>query len=124
MAERRIHTRLLCSELVTIERRSAAGWFLPAIANLEDISLSGACLCSETAIRPGDPVVLCYADGELPGFVRYCVYRDLGYLIGIEFGYKCEWPIDFYRPEHLLNPETLRSRVPGPHDPQLKSPRG
>jgi hypothetical protein len=116
MDERRTHTRLLCSELVRIERRSAPGWNFPTIANLEDISLSGACLCSETTIRPGDPVVLCYADGELPAFVRYCVRAEMGYLIGIEFSYGCEWPVDFYHPEHLLDLESLRLQLPGSYN--------
>jgi hypothetical protein len=114
MNENRIHPRLLCSELVKVERLSASDESSPIMANLEDISRRGACVSIETAIEPGDHVLLCYADGELPGVVRYCTDRDLEYLIGIEFSYGCEWPADFYQPEHLLDPETLRSPLCSP----------
>src|SRR5690348_15455415 len=47
MDERRIEPRMLCAELVELRWRDKHGFERRDMANLEDISLSGACLQTE-----------------------------------------------------------------------------
>jgi hypothetical protein len=82
----------------------------PATALLEDISFSGACFSSDTAIKTGEPVTLHCQAGDLPGLVRYCFYRDDCYFAGIEFTYGCKWPSDF-EPAYLLASRSDSGRV-------------
>ena len=77
------------------------------MANLEDISLSGACIQTESAILRGATVSIRYGDGELVGTVRYCLYRDLGYFLGIQFSESSRWSQKHFRPRHLLDPRRL-----------------
>jgi hypothetical protein len=107
MNERRVDTRLLCAELVELNWKDKSARQHRRVVNLEDISLSGACLQSEMPILRGTEVTLLYGDGELVGSVCYCFYRDLGYFIGIEFGPGCRWSSKHFRPRHLLNPKRL-----------------
>jgi hypothetical protein len=78
-----------------------------SIANLEDISLSGACVHMDREIAPGTSVAINYGDGELLGAVRYCVYRDVGYFLGIELKESSRWSSQHYKPQHLLDPREL-----------------
>jgi hypothetical protein len=107
MQEKRSDTRLLCAELVEIVWQPESGKQRRSIANLEDISLSGACVQIEREIRPGTPVAINYGDGELLGTVRYCVFRDVGYFLGIELSDSSRWSSQHYKPEHLLDPREL-----------------
>lgn len=107
MSENRTENRLFCAELVETEWRDKTGRLRREIANLEDVSLSGACLQTEEPVMKGTSVVLRYGDGELVGVVRYCVYRDTGYFLGIEFSGGCKWSTKHFRPKHLLDPCTL-----------------
>ncbi|HEX4809996.1 MAG TPA: hypothetical protein VH325_13745 [Bryobacteraceae bacterium] len=107
MNERRVDTRLLCAELVEVNWKDKSARQRRRIANLEDISLTGACLQMELPITRGTGVSIRYGDGELVGSVRYCLYRDLGYFIGIEFAPGCKWSSKHFRPRHLLNPKQL-----------------
>jgi hypothetical protein len=107
MNERRVDTRLLCAELVELKWKDKSARHRRRVVNLEDISLSGACLQSEMPILRGTVVTLLYGDGELVGSVRYCFYRDFGYFIGIEFAPGCKWSSKHFRPRHLLDPKRL-----------------
>lgn len=107
MNERRVDTRLLCAELVELYWKDKSARQHRRVANLEDISLSGACLQSETPILRGTALTMRYGNGELVGTVRYCLFRDLGYFIGIEFAPGCKWSSKHFRPRHLLDPRRL-----------------
>lgn len=111
MNERRVETRLLCAELVEINWKDKSARQRRRVVNLEDISLSGACLQSEMPILRGTAVTIRYGDGELVGSVRYCLYRDLGYFLGIEFAPDCRWSTKHFRPRHLLDPKRLVDRA-------------
>lgn len=111
MNERRVDTRLLCAELVEVHWKDKSARQRRRIANLEDISLSGACIQLEIPLLRGTPVTIRYGDGQLVGSVRYCLYRDLGYFVGIEFAAGCKWSSKHFRPRHLLDPRQLMERA-------------
>lgn len=107
MKERRTETRLLCADLVEVEWKDKAGRKRRAVANLEDISKSGACLQLDVAIPLQTPVRIRYERGDLDGAVRYCVYREIGYFLGIEFQEGHKWNERAFRPLHLFDPRRL-----------------
>jgi hypothetical protein len=77
------------------------------MANLEDISGSGACLQLESAIPVHTQVTMTYGSGQLAGHVRYCVYREIGYFLGIKFADGVKWKRRQYRPQHLFDPRRM-----------------
>ena len=107
MQEKRTDTRLLCAELVELVWQHESGKERRTIANLEDISLCGACVQLEREVRPGTPVAINYGDGELVGTVRYCLNREFGYFLGIELNEGSRWSSRHYKPQHLLDPREL-----------------
>ena len=48
-----------------------------------------------------------YPNGELTGRVKYCVFREIGYFLGIEFEPGSRWSERHYRPQHMLDPRRL-----------------
>jgi hypothetical protein len=111
MRDRRIETRMLCADLVEIQWRDQTGRRRRAMANLEDISLSGACLQVERPIPLGCAVRLSYPSGELVGAVKYCVFRDIGYFLGVQFEPGTRWSPRSFRPQHLLDPRRMVARA-------------
>jgi len=107
LQEKRTENRLLCAELIELVWETESGRERRTVANLEDISLCGACVQLEREIRPGTPVAINYGDGELIGTVRYCLYREAGYFLGIELSEGCRWSSQHYKPQHLLDPREL-----------------
>src|SRR4051794_13603393 len=103
MQERRIDDRLLCAELVEVTWEESLRQ-QRRVANLEDISPSGLCLHMEKPIAIGTRVGVRYGRGEFVGSVRYCLFREIGYFLGIEFGESSRWSTEYFRPQHLLNP--------------------
>ncbi len=79
-----------------------------ATAILEDISESGsACLQSELPIPLGVEVRWTAPGQAFPGYVRYCVYREIGYFAGVEFDASFKWSKNAFQPDHLLDPQSL-----------------
>jgi hypothetical protein len=111
MRDRRIEPRMLCADLVEIQWRDQTGRRRRAMANLEDISLSGACLQVERPIPLGCGVRLAYPSGELAGAVKYCVFREIGYFLGVEFEPGTRWSPRSFRPQHLLDPRRMVTRA-------------
>jgi hypothetical protein len=119
MQERRLEPRLLCADLIDVWWVDAAGQTHKALANLEDISNSGVCLQVdspvpfETLLHIGHPKMI------FEGRVRYCVFRDTGYFVGVRFEPGFHWDRHRFRPKHLLDPRTLLARTrkskPRPH---------
>jgi hypothetical protein len=103
--------RLLCAELVEVRWKDKAGRLRRLVANLEDISRSGVCLQSETAV-PLDTAIIIRCEGlDYPGTVRYCLDRDESNFIGIAFDEGTQWSRLQYRPQHMLDPRELVLRA-------------
>lgn len=107
MFDRRIEPRMLCADMVDVQWKDNNGRARRGVANLEDISLSGACLQFDQPIPLQTEVRITYPKGELMGKVRYCVYREIGYFLGIEFEPGCKWSQRHFKPQHLLDPRRL-----------------
>jgi hypothetical protein len=122
MLDRRVEARLLCSDLVDVEWKDKTSRVRRCVANLEDISLSGACLQLDRPIPLGSPMRITYPKGELVGTVRYCVFREIGYFLGVEFEDGCRWSQRQFRPQHLLDPRKLVIRAVNRTVRQLGSP--
>ena len=116
MQNRRIESRLLCADLVDIDWRDQAGRLRRGVANLEDISQSGACLQVEKPVSLGSPLRIGYPGGVLLGRVKYCVYREIGYFLGVEFEPGQQWSRNDYRPQHMLDVRSLVDSAVSAHD--------
>ncbi len=79
-------------------------------ALLEDISKSGMCLQFEVPLAIGTHVQIHCPGDKLAGTVRYCVYREIGYFVGIELEASSKWSRQQFEPQHLLDLEELVSR--------------
>jgi hypothetical protein len=99
MNERRAEQRWMCSELVTVQLENEGQTM---VANLEDISPSGACLELEQAVPREAPLVMDCSNCRFRGRVKYCVLRQSGYQVGVHFT-ECKWSREKYAPEHLLD---------------------
>ena len=102
---------MLCADLVDVQWKDKGGRVRRAVANLEDISLSGACVQVDTPIPINTTLRISYPGGELRGRVCYCVFREIGYFLGIEFEPGCRWSSRQFRPQHLLDPRLLVTRA-------------
>jgi hypothetical protein len=111
MLNRRVETRLLCADLVDVQWKDPAGQVRRSVANLEDISLSGACLQVDRPVPLGTNFRISYPNGKLSGKVKYCVFREIGYFLGVEFEPGSQWSQRSYRPQHLLDPRRLVNRA-------------
>lgn len=111
MLNRRIEPRMLCADLVDIHWKDPNSRSRRGVANLEDISLSGACLQVERPVPLGSSIRITYPSGELIGQVKYCVFREIGYFLGVEFDPSNRWSQRAYRPQHLLDPRRLVMRA-------------
>ncbi len=111
MLERRIEMRMLCADLVDLQWKDKTGKTRRAIANLEDISVSGACLQVERPIPLGTDLKMNYPKGELLGKVKYCVFREIGYFLGIEFDDGVRWTERDFKPQHMLDPRRLVAKA-------------
>ena len=111
MNDWRTENRLLCAELVEVIWEDDSGRKRKRVANLEDISLSGMCLQVETAIPPGTSITMSYGDGKMIGIVRYCMFREGSYFLGIQWQNGCRWSTQHFKPQHLLDPRQLIDRA-------------
>ncbi len=102
---------MLCSDLIDITWKDISGKNRHSVANLEDISLSGACLQVDRPFPLNTAVRMNHTGGELSGIVRYCVYREIGYFLGVEFDPGSRWSLREFRPQHLLDPRRLVMRT-------------
>jgi len=93
----------LCSELVKIVTPGADGPPAEAVANLEDISPSGACVQLDEAIRVGTDIEIVCSACTLKGKVRYCRFVEIGYEVGVELDPQAAWDRQQFEPDHLLD---------------------
>ncbi len=104
---------MLCADLVDLHWKDEHGKTRRRTANLEDISLSGACIQLERPIPLGTKVRIVYPKGKLYGSIRYCVFREIGYFLGVEFEPDCRWSIREFKPQHMLDPRRLARNAAG-----------
>src|SRR5579862_43030 len=103
MQERRLEARMLCADMVE------AAWVVPegssqrGSALLEDISPSGACLQFESPIPLGAQLTWTCRGQEFAGLVQYCIFREIGYFVGVKFDAASKWSRRTYKPHHLLD---------------------
>jgi len=112
MQERRSEIRMLCADMVAVRWKDRAGKGRRTTALLEDICPSGACLQLETPVPPGSEIRWESPGQQFSGFVRYCVYREIGYFVGVEFASESRWSKKAYKPQHLLDPQKLLDQRP------------
>ena len=111
MKERRSEVRMLCADMVEVRWRRGPGKTRSAVALLEDISASGACLQLETAVPLGAEIRWKCPKQEFAGEVSYCVYREIGYFVGVRFDSASRWSEKTYRPQHLLDLQELAAHA-------------
>jgi hypothetical protein len=102
---------MLCADFVDVQWKDEQRGICRTVANLEDISLSGACLQLDSPIPIGTTVRINYPKGELQGRVCYCVFREIGFFLGIEFEPGFRWSLRHFKPQHLLDPRPLGKRA-------------
>lgn len=117
MQERRGEARSMCADMVEITWLDRSGRNRTATALLEDISPSGACLQVEASIPKGTAIQWRLANQPLVGVVRYCVFREIGYFLGIQFEAGTTWSKETYRPQHMLELENLMLDACSPEEP-------
>ena len=98
---------MLCADMVEVSWKDEFGKKRRMTGLLEDISPSGACLQLETAVPIGVELRWASPKQEFRGHVRYCVYREIGYFVGVEFESTSKWNKRAYRPQHLLDLQRL-----------------
>ena len=103
---------MMCADLVDVRWKDKSGRSHRAVANLEDISLSGACLQVEVQIPLTTVVLISYPKGEFSGVVRYCQFKEIGYYVGVKFEDGCKWSKTSFKPLHLLDPRGLSKPAP------------
>ena len=109
--ERRSEARLLCADMMEVRWKGPAGQPRRAMALLEDISGSGACLQLEGPVPLGAELLMDCHQRRLAGVVRYCVYREIGYFVGVEFEATSLWSPKDFRPQHMLDLRRLALTV-------------
>jgi hypothetical protein len=107
MQERRTEIRMLCADMVEVCWTDQAGRTENATGLLEDISPSGVCLQLETPVPLGAAIRWQASNREFTGTVRYCVFREIGYFVGVELGADSQWSKKAFRPQHLLDLKKL-----------------
>jgi hypothetical protein len=110
MLRERSEARILCADLVGIRWKDKTGRGRKTTAILEDISSSGACVQLDGPIPANTIVKILYPKGHLVGQVRYCVYRDIGYFVGLEFVKDSKWSRKQFEPQHMLDMTRLLAR--------------
>ncbi len=105
--ERRLVPRLLCADLIDVQWKDKRGRLRKTVANLEDISLSGMCLQIEVPVPRETLLRIVHPKIWFQARVRYCVFRETGYYVGVEFEPGCRWSQRQFRPKHLLDPRHL-----------------
>jgi PilZ domain len=111
MVRERVENRMLCAEIVNVRWKDKSGRGRRGAAILEDISPSGACLQLEAPVPPNTILHVVHRKARLQGVVRYCVYRDIGYYVGLHFTADSKWSRARFRPDHLLDVHKLMRRA-------------
>ena len=121
MQDRRDEVRMLCADVLEVSWADTSGKKDQAIGLLEDISASGACIQLETPV-PLDSLIMWDSPNQrFTGYVRYCVYREIGYFVGVEFTPGVKWSESAFHPQHLLDVRHLDLQKRHPARPNKTS---
>ena len=93
----------MCADLVKIQIHTDGEPHTETVANLEDISPSGACLQLEVAVRKGADIDIVCSRCRLKGKVKYCRFVETGYDVGVCFQESESWSRERFEPKHLLD---------------------
>ena len=93
--------------MVQVRWRERSGGDRETTAILEDISSSGACLQTEEPVPLGVVIHWDEPKQTFEGYVRYCVYREIGYFVGVQFESSFKWSKKAFKPRHLLDLHAL-----------------
>jgi len=93
MGDRRFATRVPRTDTADLRWQDQAGQAQEGVAQLADISASGASLRSPRPLRMGAPIIFRYQAEDFPAIVRHCVKRGAIYIIGIEFEVGHRWSL-------------------------------
>lgn len=108
--ERRSEPRLWCSDLVHVSLKQNGRWKRVGVGILEDISPSGACVQVDDPVVKGSQIRIQADQWKVEGEVRYCVYREIGYYIGVHLDENSKWSKEMFRPKHLMDPSKVATR--------------
>jgi len=114
MLQKRSEARFLCADLVKIQINTGRRRIQETVANLEDISPSGACLQLETAVQEGADIRILCSRCRLRGKVKYCQFTETGYRVGVEFHKPKSWTLRRFEPRHFLDIAILSISIMGP----------
>ncbi len=101
---------MMCADMVEVRWEDQQKQPRRVLALLEDISPSGACLQLENAVPLGTEVHWDCPKQSFAGLVRYCVYQEIGFFVGVEFPASCRWSKEAFKPLHLLDLERLAAK--------------
>jgi len=107
MKERRAEPRMWCSDLIKVRLEAESAELM---ANLENISPSGACVQFEQPVPAGARLCLVLGRHKFRGQVQYCVRNEIGYFAGVQFDAGRKWSRLIYEPKHLLDPMQVLAR--------------
>jgi hypothetical protein len=112
MTDNRTLTRSFCADLVYLDWKDTFGRGFECAAVLEDISPRGACLQVEAPV-PVNIEATVRHNGLWTAHCRvtYCIFREIGYFVGIEFVDSEHWSRLEFHPQHLLDFEELVGEV-------------
>jgi len=108
MRERRADPRLWCSDLIAVRPEGPEP--VELVANLEDISPSGASVQFEQPLEPGARLSLMLGSHQFRGHVTHCTHNEIGYFVGVRFDAGRQWSRRIYEPKHLLDPKRVLAR--------------
>ena len=111
MTQKRGEPRYMCADLVNILIHHEDRTVEETIANLEDISRSGACVQLQEAVRVGADIEIVCSMCRFKGKVRNCRFVEGGYDVGVAFDNPRAWDVRRYQPAHLLPIETGLAKV-------------
>jgi hypothetical protein len=121
MTDTRVYSRSLCADLVKLEWNDEAGSPQSAPAILEDISPRGACLQLEHPVPVNLAATLRHGDKwSMECHITYCVFREIGYFLGIEFKPGSRWSKRSYQPQHLLELDHMMLKPRGAESRALR----
>ena len=108
MQERRTEVRMLCADMVEVCWKDQAGRKKTRHGTFGGyLRLRARASRWKRPFRWGRRFGGRSPDHEFTGNVRYCVYREIGYFVGVEFGADSRWSKKAYRPQHLLDLKKL-----------------
>lgn len=106
----RAHERSMCADLIKIVWTDGTGSKQKELAALEDISRGGACLQMDRPIPIDTAISILYPHGRYHGRIRYCIFEQTGYFLGVQFDPGYEWTKKDFMPSHLLELPTSLAR--------------